>query len=394
MKVGLYLHIPFCKSRCIYCDFYSTTSHDKREKYVANLCKEIAMKRALIGSEALLSSIYFGGGTPSLLSLPQLEALFGTIRKYYTYFSPEIEITLEANPDDITTTYAKGIHNLGINRVSLGVQSFHDQQLSFLGRRHNAQQVVEAIETLHKVGIDNISIDLIYGLPEAPLTWWETTINKAIALHPSHISAYALTYEVGTKLSRLATKGEILIKNDDEVYEEYNLLIRKLAEAGYVHYEISNFALPHREAIHNSSYWEGIPYLGVGPSAHSYITLCEETILRKECFQSGDKLRFANMAQLTSYEREIERGYIPIDFIEKLSFKERYEETLMLRLRTQKGIDLSLFNKDFGTSCREQLIHRAQPYIDQGLLLYQRDRLAPTERGFFVIDGIISSLFL
>lgn len=390
---GLYIHIPFCKSRCIYCDFYSTTSHDKREVYVKSVCKELELKRSLLEGDTPLSSIYFGGGTPSLLSVHELEAIFEAIHRHYSLPSSPIEITLEANPDDITPDYVKGLLAVGINRVSLGVQSFSDEQLAFLGRRHNSAQVRMAMDTLRECGIENISIDLIYGLPEAPLSTFKKSLDEAIALRPPHLSAYALTYEEGTRLTLMATQGKFKPKGDDEVATEYQLLIETLAPAGYLHYEVSNFALPLWRAQHNSAYWQRRPYLGIGPSAHSFLILQKATKLGDTLYPQGAEVRFANEAQLLSYERAIHKDTLPLSLVENLTQQEQYNEAIMLGLRTQEGIDLCEIERKLGPAATERLLRSAQPYIAKGVLCHRGQRLFSTEQGFFVIDGIIASLF-
>lgn len=390
---GLYIHIPFCKSRCIYCDFYSTTSQSKQEVYVKSVCQELELKHNLIESDSTLSSIYFGGGTPSLLSVHELEAIFDAIHRHYSLPPTPIEITLEANPDDITPDYVKALCAIGINRVSLGVQSFSDEQLAFLGRRHNSAQVRKAMDTLRECGIENISIDLIYGLPEAPLSTFKESLDEAMAIRPPHLSAYALTYEEGTRLTKMATRGNFKPKGDDEVATEYQLLTDTLAPAGYLHYEVSNFALPQWRAHHNSAYWQRRPYLGIGLSAHSFLILQKATCLGDKLYPRGAEVRFANEAHLLSYERAISKETLPLAFVESLTKQEQYNEAIMLGLRTQEGIDLHEIKRQLGTSATERLLRTAQPYIAGGILRHQGQRLFSTERGFFVIDGIIASLF-
>lgn len=392
--VGLYIHIPFCKSRCIYCDFYSTSSTKKIDEYVKILCQEITLKRDLLGKTPFISSIYFGGGTPSLLSPQHIETILCSIKRSYYTDLKGIEITLEANPDDITWNYVQALSDMGINRISLGVQSFNQKLLDLLGRRHNTEQVIKALETIRNVGIENISLDLIYGLPNDTFESWEKSLNQTISLIPSHISAYALTYEEGTRLSYLTKKGILSIKSEEEIEREYQLLTQKLYSAGYSHYEISNFALPNREAKHNSAYWSRTPYLGFGPSSHSYLKITKETPINGIICKENDEIRFANLSQLSTYKKEITQGKYPLSFIEKLSQKDRYNEIIMLRLRTKKGLNVKELEKEFGVFPTKHLLSESQQYIEQGLLCHKGNYIAPTEKGFFLIDGIIASLFI
>ena len=258
---GIYVHIPFCKSRCIYCGFYSTTRTELRQQYVDALCKEIGMRK----DNALVETVYLGGGTPSQLSIRQLRQVFETIYKY-NKVSEAAEVTIECNPDDVTEAFAEGISQLPVNRVSMGVQTFNDERLHFLRRRHTSAQVSAAVDRLRGAGIDNLSIDLMYGFPEETQKDWEADIRQACSLQVEHISSYCLTIEEGTPLARLG------MEPCDEETERtmYDTLIDRLEAAGYEHYEISNFAKPGYRSRHNSSYWTGIPYIGFGAAAHSF----------------------------------------------------------------------------------------------------------------------------
>ena len=279
---GLYIHIPFCKSRCIYCGFYSTTQTNLKQKYVDALCSEIKLRAeeisnsnnkknfgSFVNNKLLIDTIYFGGGTPSQLEENQLIQLFNNINDKFA-ISPSAEITIECNPDDITEDYSKVLSNLPINRVSLGVQTFNEKQLKFIRRRHDKNAIFYAVERLRQGGIGNISIDLMYGFPGETIDDWEYDIKNALSLNIEHISAYSLMYEEGTPLHHLLKQGVIKETDEDDSYNMYNILTDRLIEAGYEHYEISNFAINGFHSRHNSSYWEGIPYIGVGASAHSY----------------------------------------------------------------------------------------------------------------------------
>ena len=416
---GLYIHVPFCKSRCIYCDFYSTTcGADKRQAYTEALCHEMRLRRDFLDG-GTLGSVYIGGGTPSTLSADELGRIFQTIATTWS-ISADAEVTLEANPDDITPAYAKALKALGINRVSMGVQTFNDGMLRFLHRRHSAGQVQEAIDHLQGAGIDNLSIDLIYGLPGQTLEQWQQDVGKALALPVSHLSAYALIYEEGTALYRLREQGKAAEASDELSLQMFEALMDMAAKAGFRHYEISNFALPHREARHNSGYWTGMHYLGLGPAAHSY----------------NGTMRQWNTPDLSAYLKAGGDTAAGLITTETLTPKIRQEETLLTRLRTAEGLDLAAYAREFGQQALDALLARALPYINNGTLVLcdaapesfingqwsmvnaegiasgstavsgagadfkeSRERsgngqwLCLTRKGIFISDGIISSLF-
>ena len=266
---GVYVHIPFCASRCSYCDFFSTLKLPQTgEAYVEAVVAEARLRCAELRGEAV-RTLYMGGGTPSQLPLPLLERLLAGLGEVIDLGSVE-EFTVEANPDDVTPQWSAAVKALGVNRVSMGVQSFEDPILRAIGRRHTARQAVEAVNALRQAGIDNISIDLIYGLPGQTVASWARSVEEAIALEPQHISAYGLTYEEGTRLWRQRESGEVVEVPEEQCLEMYRTLVEMLAAAGYEHYEISNFALPGYHSRHNSSYWDETPYLGLGSAAHSY----------------------------------------------------------------------------------------------------------------------------
>lgn len=374
---GLYIHVPFCKSRCVYCDFYSTTcGADQRRAYTDALCHELRLRKDYLDGSTL-SSVYIGGGTPSTLSADELGRIFEAISRHWV-LAPDCEVTLEANPDDITPDYARAIALLPVNRVSMGVQTFNDESLRFLHRRHTAAQVHEAIDRLLAAGIDNMSIDLIYGLPDQTPEQWQQDLDKAFALPVSHLSAYALIYEEGTALYRLREQGKVAEADDDTSLRMYEMLMDKAAAAGFLHYEISNFALPHREARHNSGYWNGMHYLGLGPAAHSY----------------DGASRQWNTPDLQAYlkaDGDVLAHHLVT--VETLTPKIRLEERLLTRLRTAKGLDLNEFRRDFGEERLETLLTRAKPYINNSTLVLKERTLTLSRKGIFISDGIISSLF-
>ena len=263
---GLYIHIPFCGSRCIYCGFYSTTALGLRQRYVDALCREMVMRHP---ETTTISTIYLGGGTPSQLTIPQLRQLFNSIYKY-NKVDTDAEITIECNPDDVTEAFVEGLRTLPINRISMGAQTFDDTRLRFLRRRHTASQVAMAVEKLRKAGYANISIDLMYGLPEETVKDWETDITQALSLDVEHLSAYCLMIEEDTPLHQKLLDGEITETDEEQERQMYDILIDRLEAAGYEHYELSNFARKGFRSRHNSAYWNDTPYIGIGAAAHSY----------------------------------------------------------------------------------------------------------------------------
>ena len=374
---GLYIHIPFCKSRCIYCGFYSTTAFELRQQYTDALCREIADRAS--GS---ISTIYLGGGTPSQLTLPQLHQIFDTIYKY-NKVEKDAEVTIEVNPDDVTEELAAALPALSVNRVSMGAQTFDDERLAFLHRRHTSRQVGEAIDRLRKAGISNISIDLMYGFPEENLTSWQQDISTALSLDVEHLSAYCLMIEEGTPLYRMQ------ISPIDEELERtmYELLMDRLEAAGYEHYEISNWGLSPRplqreresrsyRSRHNSSYWNQTPYIGIGAAAHSY---------------DGQCCRRWNISDIRRYIDGIRQGTCVYEE-EWLDEDTRYNDCVTVALRTCEGINL----KNLSARHRQYCLENAQHFIDDGLLKLSHDnhQLSLTRRGLFISDMIMSDLML
>jgi oxygen-independent coproporphyrinogen-3 oxidase len=364
---GLYIHIPFCRSRCIYCGFYSTTALGLRQDYVDALCREIELR----ASPSPINTIYLGGGTPSQLSIPQLHQLFDSIY-IYNNVSPEAEVTIEANPDDISAEFAAELQQLPITRVSMGAQTFNDRRLHFLRRRHTAAQVTEAVNRLRSSGIHNISIDLMYGFPSETPEEWEADITQALALGVEHISTYCLTIEEGTPLHRLLQEGRISETDEETERRMYYTLIDRLEAAGYEHYEISNFAKPVFRSRHNSSYWNLTPYIGLGAAAHSF---------------DGHNCRRWNIADIRQYIKGIENGQ-PNFEQELLDENTRYNDMLTVTLRTNEGLDLNKLSDYYSDYC----LREAKHYIEDGLLRLRNGHLSLTKAGLFVSDMIISSL--
>ncbi len=365
---GIYIHIPFCAKRCIYCDFFSTIQSKKKGAYVDALCGELVERRGyLLGT--VVSTVYFGGGTPSQLSFHDFSRIFDVIREYYKV-SDECEITVEANPDDLDDSYVEQLCMLPFTRLSMGIQTFHNPTLRLLNRRYLAEEAVEAYGRCRKAGFDNISIDLMYGLPGQTLEMLGDDVARAISMRPQHISSYALMYEEGTPLWKLRQEDKVREADEELSLSMYSLLVNELKKSGYQHYEISNFCLPSYHSRHNSSYWQGEAYLGVGAGAHSF---------------DGNSRQW-NKPDLDAYlaTRPFDR--------EELDLATRYNEFVMTRLRTMWGLPLKLLLQDFGMSLYEHCLLMAQYYLHRGLLERIDDTLRLTPQGIFVSDGIMSDL--
>lgn len=393
-SLGLYVHVPFCKSRCAYCDFYrfapcaaSSESQDVRsvpagtvapwtppllDGYVDALVGEMAFRAhnpfASLAADVLLSTIYFGGGTPSVLRPEHWDRIFATLRENFR-IAADAEITAELNPDDVSPLLAQHLLRLGVNRVSLGLQSLHDATLRLLGRRHDANRAREAVHILYNEGFRNISIDLIYGLPTQSLADFRSDLDAALALPVTHLSAYALSVEEGTEMAQRVAGGEWHPADDELSLKMYDALLDTMEEAAWEHYEISNFALPGFRSRHNSSYWTQRPYLGLGPAAASY---------------DGHRERRLNVPDLPGYVAS--RGENVRAEVEQLSYDMLFNELLMTRLRTSDGLPLSLLNE----SDRQRLLREALPHLQRGTLRIKDDTLRLTRSGLFISDDIIS----
>jgi oxygen-independent coproporphyrinogen-3 oxidase len=390
---GLYIHIPFCASRCIYCGFYSTTSLKLRQQYVDAVCREMILRRersSIKGTGSLtdISTIYLGGGTPSQLTPEQLRQLFLYINKVYNLPSPlggvggRLEITIEMNPDDVTPAWAVVLPQLGINRVSMGAQTFDNERLRFLHRRHTAAQVQQSVSILRDAGIGNISIDLMYGFPNETLNDWQRDIEAALSLGVEHISAYCLMVEEGTPLYKLMNPREGSPCDEELERQMYEMLIDKLTAAGYEHYEISNFAKPGYRSRHNSSYWQDIPYMGLGAAAHSYTLLGGSP-------SETTTIRSWNVADIHQYIETIERGELPSEQ-EVIDNDTHYNDRITVALRTSDGLDLTTLSDRHRRYCLKE----AQNFLDDGLLQLHDNRLSLTRKGLFVSDYIMSSLIM
>lgn len=359
---GIYVHIPFCHAKCAYCDFYSLGSRRRADDFVAAAVREVPARLGEIAGQPV-DTVYFGGGTPSSLSERQLAAILEVMP-----LADARELTIEVNPEDVTAANAEAWRSLGFNRVSMGVQSLCDAELRAVGRRHSAAGAVGDVETLRQAGFSNISLDLIYGLPGQSLDSWERSLDGVLALHPEHLSAYLLSYEPGTPLTRRLDRGLVQEASDELVQEMYNLLCRKTAAAGMEHYEISNFDRPGYRSRHNSAYWDLTPYLGIGPGAHSL---------------GADGIRRFHHPDLEAYLAD------PADVeAEEESHAERLDDLIIITLRTRGGLDLDLL----APSDRSALLENARPALDAGLLTLTDDRLAIPEHHWLRADALIRPL--
>lgn len=368
IPTGLYIHMPFCKSRCIYCDFYSQTERGVlQDVFVAALQRELTCRA--VEADAI-GSVYMGGGTPSLFSAHQIACILECVRTHYN-ITDGAEITIEMNPDDVTAGYASALVEAGVNRISLGIQSFDDGVLRFLRRRHTAAQAMRAVDCLAdamgKRGSGNISIDLIYGLPGQRMDIWKQDVKTAFSLPITHLSSYALSYEENTPIYSMLEKGEIRETSDEDSLLMYQHVIECAKRHGFDHYEISNFSLPGFHSRHNSSYWEGVPYIGIGPGAHSY---------------DGRNVRRLNVPSMKRY---VEEKDVPCE-LEVLSADELFNEKIFTRLRTKKGLNVEELSEDD----KEEVLKTAEQHMARGKMKLRNGWLSLTEDGIFTSDNILS----
>ena len=376
---GIYIHIPFCKSRCIYCGFYSTTSLSLIDDYVRTVCLELSMRKDYLRGDPV-STIYFGGGTPSQLRLAHLETILNSI--YNIYNVEAKEITVECNPDDLDngtdgSALLSALQGMGVNRLSLGIQTFDDVRLRFLRRRHTSSQAVAAVGRAQAAGFDNISVDLMFGFPGQSLQAWQQDLHRAVSLDVQHLSAYSLMYEEGTQLERMLTQGEITEISDDLSLTMYEHLLDTMALNGFEHYEISNFARPGRQSLHNSGYWQGVPYLGIGAGAHSF---------------DGNTRQY-NADDIGKYLKAEASLIFPVT-LEQLSPNERYNEFVFTSLRTRQGLDLQLLADRFGPTLLKYCLRNAEAHLRSGRLNKTGNRLHLTRHGLFISDSIMSDLMM
>ena len=370
---GVYVHIPFFFLICIYCDFYSIASSRLSDRYV----KAVGMEAQLRGQEIAgmpVKTLYIGGGTPSVLSFEQLSVLIEGLRAAIDLSHVE-EFTVEVNPDDVTHEFAEQLLKLGVNRVSMGVQSLVDEELVFLNRRHDAKEAMKAYCDLQSAGFNNISIDLIYGIPGQTLDTWKYTLEKALSLQAKHVSCYNLSYEEGTMLYKLRETGRVMECDDNTCVEMYDMLVDMLDGAGYEHYEISNFAMPGFYSRHNSGYWDKTPYLGLGASAHSY---------------DGNMRRY-NPDNVKLYVESLENDVV-VCVGEQESVDEKYDEDVMLRLRTSRGIDSEWIKSIYGKAYSDYFVNAIRSFVDSGLVIKDGSRYRLSRNGVMLSDMIMREL--
>lgn len=372
---GIYIHIPFCKKACTYCDFHFTTSTKYSNEMVEAICMEIEMKKNRLGHQQV-DSIYFGGGTPTTLPSSALQKILSTLEQLFS-ISSTAEITIEANPDDLTAKKIAELRQLPFNRFSIGTQSFFNEDLIWMNRAHNAQEATDCIKRSQDAGFEKLTIDLIYGYPMLSDQKWETNIQMALDLEVPHISAYALTVEPRTALAHAIEKGKQPQVSDDQSAEQFLMLVEKLTSNGFEHYEISNYSLPGKYAVHNTNYWKGIPYLGIGPSAHG--------------FNGTD--RYINIANNAKYLENIGKKQLP-ETIEQLSNTDKFNEYVMTSLRTMWGISLEKIAAEFGKKPKELILHNIKPYLADEKVYIDNNNIFLSNKGKLFADGIAAALFL
>lgn len=370
---GIYIHIPFCRQACHYCDFHFSTSMKKKEEMVAAIALELQLRKEEFAGETV-ETIYFGGGTPSVLANAEIAFLIDAVYQNYAV-GPNPEITLEANPDDLSYERITDLSESRINRLSIGIQSFFEEDLRMMNRAHNAVQAEKCLAAAVK-HFDNISIDLIYGIPGMSNERWEQNIGKALSFGVPHISSYALTVEPKTALHKMVQSGAVAVPSDDAAQEHFQILTEKLEANGFVHYELSNFGKEGYFSRNNTAYWLGKKYLGIGPSAHSY--------------NGAD--RSWNISNNILYLKAIQEGRLPSD-TEKLTVADRYNEYVMTGLRTIWGVSMERVEEEFGKTYRDYLNKASGKFIAGGLLVNDSGIIKTTKKGRFLTDGIASDLF-
>ncbi|HTB30505.1 MAG TPA: radical SAM family heme chaperone HemW [Bacteroidia bacterium] len=372
---GIYIHIPFCTKACHYCDFHFSTSLQNKELMIEAILDEIDARENYLENKDL-STIYFGGGTPSLLTGVELERIIDKIKEHFE-IARNAEITLEANPDDLTKEKINGLTNAGINRLSIGIQSFFDEDLVRMNRSHTAKQAIEAVENAKSGGINNISIDLIYGLPNLTLEKWAYNLEQAFKLDISHLSAYCLTIEEKTAFNHFLKKGKITLPREPETIAQFELLMSEAERHNYIHYEISNFCKENLQSRHNSSYWMNERYLGIGPSAHSYNGVSRQ-------FNVTNNMKFIKGINAGKPEFEMEI----------LTEENKFNEYIMTHLRTIWGISPGFIKENFGEKSLNTFLSGAEPYIESGHLQLKQDTLVLTKKGKLLADKIACDLFI
>lgn len=372
----IYIHIPFCKQKCSYCNFHFSTSLNLKEAMLSAIKKELFLRHHELENKTL-KSLYFGGGTPSILSYEEIQSLMDEVLKYFD-FGENIEITLEANPDDLSQKFLKNLKKSGISRLSIGTQSFHDDDLKLMNRAHNASEAESSIKRAQDIGFENISIDLIYGSPTSDFEIWKQNLNKAVELEVPHISSYALTIEPRTALQNWISKGKIAEPKEEIQNKDFYYMSDFLKSNGFDHYEISNFGKPKYHSQHNTAYWKYQPYLGIGPSSHSY---------------NGSNIRSWNVANNNLYIKKLNENQLPLEK-EILSEKDQYNEMVMIGLRTSIGLDINKLNEKFSEKIQKEFEELIVPKLEENILFIENHHLKIREEEWFFADGIAAGLFI
>jgi oxygen-independent coproporphyrinogen III oxidase len=372
---GIYVHIPFCKKLCHYCDFYHIIVNDDKPAFLQALNKEIDFRKDYLGRETI-STIYLGGGTPSVLSVSETESLLSHLRSNFN-IEKNNEITIEINPDDVTPDYMKDLKKLDINRISLGVQSWRERDLHLLNRRHTVRQSEDAINDAFNAGFSNVTIDLMYGIPGMNSDEWAADLDKSFSFGISHLSAYHLTIEPGTVFGKMKEKGKLTEIDEEESTSQFNILSEKAASAGFVHYEISNFGKFGFFSVHNTNYWKQVPYLGLGPSAHSFNLYSRQWNIR----DIKKYIRYAG-SDKQMFEKE------------ELTLKTRFNEYIMTSLRTMWGVDLDYVERMFEKEGYDYIINLSGKFINYGLMKQEKNTLILTSQGMMISDNIISEFMM
>ena len=372
---GIYLHIPFCRQACHYCDFHFSTSHKNKDEFVLSLLKEIELRRDYLQGEKI-DTIYFGGGTPSLLSADEIARIIDRLQQFHD-LSGVKEVTLEANPDDLTATYLRKLRHTTVNRLSIGIQSFRDEDLKLMNRAHDSKQAQRCVPEAADIGFENITIDLIYGIPGLSQSDWQRNLETALQLPINHLSSYCLTVEPKTALAFQVNKGKVPAVNDDEAADQFDYLISFTEAAGMPWYEVSNFAKHGFESKHNSSYWTGARYLGLGPAAHSF----------------NGKNRSWNVKSNAGYIQQINENILPSEE-ETLTAEERFNEVVLTSLRTRKGLTLSDIRKYGNENTLKSILEIARKKSDRELLELGDENIVLTRKGLLFADAIASEFFI
>jgi len=372
---GIYLHIPFCRQACHYCDFHFSTSHKNKDEFVLSLLKEIELRRDYLQGEKI-DTIYFGGGTPSLLSADEIARIIDRLQQFHD-LSGVKEVTLEANPDDLTATYLRKLRHTAVNRLSIGIQSFRDEDLKLMNRAHDSKQAQRCVPEAADIGFENITIDLIYGIPGLSQSDWQRNLETALQLPINHLSSYCLTVEPKTALAFQVNKGKVPAVNDDEAADQFDYLISFTEAAGMPWYEVSNFAKHGFESKHNSSYWTGARYLGLGPAAHSF----------------NGKNRSWNVKSNAGYIQQINENILPSEE-ETLTAEERFNEVVLTSLRTRKGLTLSDIRKYGNENTLKSILEIARKKSDRELLELGDEKIVLTRKGLLFADAIASEFFI